>query len=151
MSSSESPQAPSTSDGSGSDIVNYTALVVALVALVVSMLQLILQYILSAEGRSKVGAAAIGVWAQKNRYYWRPWRAKLYIKVRTTWNESFVTDPTQYVRPSISIPQFLHALRVQGAERKTNLNTLIHYKITEITPSTQIVPYFYTTVDRSSG
>ena len=90
MSSSGSSDNGNGGDSNGSsDILNYTALIVALVALIVSMLQLILQYILSAQGRSKVGRAAIGLWANKNRYYWRPWRAKLYIKVCPIFNESY--------------------------------------------------------------
>ncbi|KIM29081.1 hypothetical protein M408DRAFT_127901 [Serendipita vermifera MAFF 305830] len=120
MSSSGSSQSSDDSkSNSNGDILNYTALIVALVALIVSMLQLLLSFVLSAEGRSKVGAAAIGLWAKKNRFYWRPWRAKLYIK---------------YVRPSISVQQFLHAIRVQGAERQSNLKALMGFRVTEITP-----------------
>lgn len=84
MSSPQSSQTPgdtSNSSDNSAAILNYTALIVALVALVVSMLQLILQYVLSAQNREKVGTAAIGLWANKNKYYWRPWRAKIYIKV----------------------------------------------------------------------
>lgn len=81
--SSQSSGDSDSSDGNTSDILNYTALIVALVALVVSMLQLILQYVLSAQDRSKVGVAAIGLWANKNKYYWHMWRAKLCIKVRS--------------------------------------------------------------------
>jgi hypothetical protein len=91
QSSQTSGDTSDSSDNSG-NILNYTALVVALVALVVSMLQLILQYVLSAEGRSKVGTAAIGLWANKNKYYWRPWRAKIYIKVSPYEAERIETD-----------------------------------------------------------
>jgi hypothetical protein len=92
MSSPQSSQTPGNSSDSSGDILNYTALIVALVALVVSMLQLILQYVLSAQGREKVGAAAIGLWANKNKYYWRPWRAKIYIKVGPYEAEGIGTD-----------------------------------------------------------
>jgi hypothetical protein len=83
MSTPTPSQSSSSSDssGGGSDIVNYTALVVALVALVVSALQLILQYVLSAGSRSKCSSAAIGHWSKRNRQYWEFWKGKLSIKV----------------------------------------------------------------------
>jgi hypothetical protein len=95
MSSPQPSQTPGDTSGSNdnsANILNYTALIVALVALVVSMLQLILQYVLSAQGREKVGTAAIGLWANKNKYYWRPWRAKIYIKVGLDEADGIETD-----------------------------------------------------------
>ncbi|KAJ7807819.1 hypothetical protein B0H14DRAFT_3763642 [Mycena olivaceomarginata] len=44
-----------------------TAFVVALVALVIALLQVVQQYMASSILRSKVGRAAIGTWAQRNR------------------------------------------------------------------------------------
>ncbi|CAG8622152.1 10344_t:CDS:2 [Acaulospora colombiana] len=111
---------PASNSDNNSDSVNFTALVVALVALVVALLQLILQYVLSAESRSKCSKAAIGRWSTKNKQYWRPWRAKLYIR---------------YARPSISRKQFLAAVREQGTERHNNLEILDRFKVMEHLPS----------------
>ncbi|KAG8812799.1 hypothetical protein FRC17_001813 [Serendipita sp. 399] len=117
MATSTPTTTPAQPDKGGNDVtLNATALVVALVALVVSMLQLILQYVLSAEGRSKCSSAAIGLWAKKNRQYWRPWKGKLYIK---------------YARPSLSTREFLEAMEAQGRERQNNLKLLAEYKVTE--------------------
>jgi hypothetical protein len=136
---SNSPSSGASGDSSGSnnggDILNYTALIVALVALVISILQLILQYVLSAQGRSKVGTAAIGLWANKNKYYWRPWRAKIYIKVSLYGAGGTYIDYFQYTRPSISIQQFLNAIQTQGEERQASLDVLRRYKVTERMPS----------------
>jgi hypothetical protein len=118
MSSPDPSPSPTTSFGSddGSQVLNYTALTVALVALVVSMLQLILQYVLSAEGRSKCSSAAIGLWSTKNKQFWAPWTGKLYVR---------------YARPSVSRTIVLDALRVRGRERQNNLDILGNFKVKE--------------------
>ncbi|KAG8862194.1 hypothetical protein FRC20_011317 [Serendipita sp. 405] len=61
-------------------------------------------------------SAAIGLWARKNRQYWRIWKGKLYIK---------------YARPSLSTSEFLQAMEAQGRERQSNLEVLTNYKVTE--------------------
>jgi hypothetical protein len=119
--SSPDPSPSSTAGNSSgsndpSQLLNYTALIIALVALVVSMLQLILQYVLSAEGRSKCSSAAIGLWSMKNKQFWAPWKGKLYIR---------------YARPSVSRTIVLDALRVRGRERQNNLDILVNYKVQE--------------------
>ncbi|CAG7845912.1 SubName: Full=Uncharacterized protein {ECO:0000313/EMBL:CCA77964.1} [Serendipita indica DSM 11827] len=118
-SATPSPTSPSASNDENGSILSITALVVALVALVVSMLQLILQYVLSAEGRSKCSTAAIGAWADKNTQFWRPWKGKIYIK---------------YAQLDITTQRFLDALGSQGLEREAHLAVLKNYQVTEQTP-----------------
>ncbi|KAE9411592.1 hypothetical protein BT96DRAFT_1011376 [Gymnopus androsaceus JB14] len=60
--------------------VNVAALVVALVAFVVALLQVIQQYVSSAPARTKVNRAAIGKWSTLNRYRWsfRYWQMQVH-------------------------------------------------------------------------
>ncbi|RDB16585.1 hypothetical protein Hypma_002828 [Hypsizygus marmoreus] len=58
---------------------DLAALIIALVALVISLLHVIQQYASSSMARAKVDRAAIGPWAKKNRYGWsfREWRIRV--------------------------------------------------------------------------
>ncbi|KAJ7631589.1 hypothetical protein DFH06DRAFT_1438726 [Mycena polygramma] len=74
-----------------------TAFVVALVALVISLLQVMQQYIASVGLRSKVGRAAIGTWASKNklRVNFREFKLRRkYLEPVFTWEgvESCLTE-----------------------------------------------------------
>lgn len=62
-----------------------TALIVALIALIISLLQVVQQYTSSAVSRAKVNRAAIGMMSQRNRYTWsfREWRLKVHYALIT--------------------------------------------------------------------
>ncbi|KAJ7020846.1 hypothetical protein C8F04DRAFT_1403328 [Mycena alexandri] len=66
-----------------------TAFVVALVALTISLFQVIQQYMGTSAVRNKVGRAAIGVWYKKNRRVWNfsEWKVALeYLQPTVTWD-----------------------------------------------------------------
>ncbi|KAK7039193.1 hypothetical protein VNI00_010098 [Paramarasmius palmivorus] len=61
------------------DPINIAALVVASVAFIIALLQVIQQYVSSAPARIKVNRAAIGKWSTMNRYRWsfRYWQLQI--------------------------------------------------------------------------
>lgn len=61
--------------------VELVALVIALVAFVVALLQMMQQYG-SSSSSAKVNAAAIGSWASKNRLRWSAWEWKFHCEYR---------------------------------------------------------------------
>ncbi|KDR78596.1 hypothetical protein GALMADRAFT_1257988 [Galerina marginata CBS 339.88] len=66
---------------------DITALVVAAVALVVALLQVIQQYTASFSARSKVNRSAIGDWSTKNKSYWswKEWQIRVdYVQITIT-------------------------------------------------------------------
>ncbi|KAJ6466317.1 hypothetical protein C8R45DRAFT_485554 [Mycena sanguinolenta] len=71
------------------DHIEFTGLMVALVAFIIALLQLIQQYLATATVRSKVGRAAIGRWAIHNRRRWSLWEYKVhdeYLEPTLTWD-----------------------------------------------------------------
>ncbi|KAJ7736298.1 hypothetical protein B0H16DRAFT_1466743 [Mycena metata] len=70
------------------------AFVVALVALTISLFQVIQQYMGTSALRNKVGWAAIGVWAKENRRFWNfsEWKVRLkYLQLTVTWEDVYET------------------------------------------------------------
>lgn len=59
--------------------VDSIALIVAILALVIALLQVIQQYVASSEVHAKCNEAAIGGWSSKNRYGWnhREWKLRV--------------------------------------------------------------------------
>ncbi|KAF7357603.1 hypothetical protein MSAN_01356700 [Mycena sanguinolenta] len=71
------------------DHIEFTGLMIALVAFIIALLQLIQQYLATATVRSKVGRAAIGRWATHNRRRWNLWEYKVhdeYLEPTLTWD-----------------------------------------------------------------
>ncbi|KAJ6564175.1 hypothetical protein B0H19DRAFT_1140488 [Mycena capillaripes] len=65
-----------------------TAFVVALVAFIIALLQVIQQYMATSSVRNKVGRAAIGVWVRHNKRSWnfREWKVRVeYLQPSLTW------------------------------------------------------------------
>ncbi|KAJ7590341.1 hypothetical protein C8J56DRAFT_826276 [Mycena floridula] len=67
---------------------DLSALIIAAVAFVIAVLQVVQQYVASATTRNKVNHAAIGEWSSMNRYWWswKSWQFKV-----------------EYVQPSIDV------------------------------------------------
>ncbi|KAF9466854.1 hypothetical protein BDZ94DRAFT_1249945 [Collybia nuda] len=88
---------------SESPTLELTALVVALIALVIALLQTIQQYVSSATARAKVNRAAIGTWSSKNQYIWslREWKLRV-----------------QYARPKFTVDQAVK--RIQNLQEKND-------------------------------
>ncbi|TFK50305.1 hypothetical protein OE88DRAFT_235379 [Heliocybe sulcata] len=59
--------------------VDSIALVVAFVALVIAVLQVVQQYASSSSARGKVNTASIGLWSKKNKFRWSFWEWKLRV------------------------------------------------------------------------
>ena len=91
-----------------------TALIVALAALTVSLLQMVQQYASSTATRGKVNRAAIGVWANRNKYGWtfREWRLRI-----------------KYARPECSAKLYLNRME-RSEKRKTKSTALAEYDLT---------------------
>ncbi|KAJ7130687.1 hypothetical protein C8R46DRAFT_1142097 [Mycena filopes] len=86
-----------------------TAFVVALVALTIALFQVIQQYMGTSVIRNKVGRAAIGVWAEKNRH-----RINL-----AEWKLS-----VDYLQPTITWEDVYHCLDAQEDEENSILRPL---------------------------
>ncbi|KAF8240366.1 hypothetical protein L208DRAFT_813621 [Tricholoma matsutake] len=93
-----------------------TALIVALAALLVSLLQMVQQYASSTATRGKVNRAAIGAWASRNKYGWSfmEWRLRI-----------------RYARPELSAGQYVKRME-QRSEKQNNktISTLSGYDLT---------------------
>lgn len=115
---------------------DLTALIVALVALVISLLQLVQQYASSATARGKVNTAAIGGWAAKNHYRWnwREWKLRVYYarpsltaKQVITWHKQALKSRLEHVAElsrggftateHITVAGGAHGLRAEGGPK----------------------------------
>ncbi|KAF7345611.1 hypothetical protein MVEN_01580100 [Mycena venus] len=81
-----------------------TAFVVALVALVIALLQVVQQYMASSILRSKVGRAAIGTWAKKNR-------------LRLNLSEFKIRQ--EYLQPALTWDRVIKCLTIEDLKRRT--------------------------------
>ena len=92
-----------------------TALIVALVALIVSLLQMVQQYASSTATRGKVNRAAIGKWANRNKYGWtfREWRLRI-----------------SYARPECSAKLYVERMGQRSEKQKTKSTSLAEYDLT---------------------
>ena len=92
-----------------------TALVVALIALVISLLQTARQYISAAVVHSKVDKAAIGRWAYRNRYRWSLRELRWHV---------------EYVRPECSAREVVEQIGQRSKkQRETMASVLPDYKL----------------------
>jgi hypothetical protein len=93
-----------------------TALIVALAALLVSLLQTVQQYASSTATRAKVNRAAMGAWANRNKYGWLFWEWRLRI---------------QYARPECSAKRYVERKGQRSEKQKAKaISTLSEYDLT---------------------
>ena len=98
------------------DAPTLVALIVALAALLVSLLQMVQQYASSAVTRGKVNRAAIGAWAKRNRYSWsfREWKLRI-----------------KYARPECSAAQCVEKMGKRSETQKAKpASILSEYNLT---------------------
>ncbi|KDQ50468.1 hypothetical protein JAAARDRAFT_585699 [Jaapia argillacea MUCL 33604] len=99
--------------------VELVALVIALFALAIALLQVAQQYASSLEARGKVNTAAIGRWSHKNAYRWSFWEWRLRVRyarpVLTSYNAMEIIKTHEILRTASlqSIPNVSVMERVQ--------------------------------------